>query len=841
MVKTRPAPRRRTTLATRAGQAIGLGLALLVLPLMLWMVLWSAVILFAAYYLLKVLPCLIWDHFRSVWRTFGSRPPGEPSPAADAEPAQLAYTHRIGPRPHRLLWRDFRTSYAKQLTGTFDRDYRLIARKNHPRGPIEVHADRFVGLVLCAYRGCWALVVTLVAAFLLFPGLLFVLLAWATLLTGFRLCVAACSAVDRVVRRLTATVCPHPDCGRAVALPVRLCPSPACEARHRRLVPGRYGVVRRTCRCGVGLPAASVFGARRLKALCPHCSRPLLAGGSRAALVLVAGGPGSGRSTVVRSGLAQLAEAVRPYGGSVGGGVSGTGSVELHGLRGGRRSLALLDPNGPAFAAQSGLDAVDGLRRAHGLLLVVDVLALSSVRRALTAGDRDRIGSPPPPPGQDSVQAAERVLRTLAAVPARRRPKRITVVLAKTAVLRHTSVGRELAVGGDDAVRRWLEEAGAGNLVRSLDRSGIPVRYLADGPAPPGAAELGGLLLWTAGITAAPRRLPALPALRLPRAVRRPLVLLGGRDRARHALRLSHLLGFVSVPLAFSLLFSAALPPSAFFGLPTAFDRWQHPLAGFDHETDLAAYHRGVSWPTFRASYSASGSSPAGPRDGALGFWSTEGSPNAGKPGASDWLEVDFGLPIQISRIEVDLGMFSDRAFEIQTQRGGDGWQTLATGRNVFTTADPAGFPVVSDQVTLGVAVSAIRIVVPEPDPYEMFSIDGLSVWSPSNTLLRLRPDGSRLLLTNTVNRAVAVQGLPPVLPPGWRAVPDGPPPRRVAAGATVPAGWRITADADARPGPVGYTVRVTDNGHTATATCVALLRMTSSGPAAQPVTCAPG
>jgi hypothetical protein len=851
-VRARELRRRAGATIAKAREWVILGIGILMAPVVLWVMFWMIAFLVAGYHLFKVLPCLIWYHFRSVWRILGNLPPHPRGPAPTAEPARAAHVHRIGPHTLRVLWQETRQSYATQLEGTLKRDYELLGTKKRPRKPVELRVDRVLGLGACAYRGCLALVVTLAAGTLTVPAVVFLVLAWATLLAVFRAWCGVCWVTDRIVRELTgtATVCPHPHCGRAVELPVRACPGPGCTARHRRLVPGRYGAVHRTCRCGARMPAATLFGARRLRALCPHCSGALPPGDSAARLVLVVGAPGSGRSTVVRSGLAQLAEAVRRCGGDVTGGVPGTGTARLHGLRGGRRSLVLLDPHGPAFTAQSGIDALDGLRRAHGLLLAVDVLALPSVRRALTAGDRERIGSTTAA-AEDPVQAAERVLRTITALPARRRPRRISVVLTKTAVLRHTSVGSELGADGADgtdgldvdaAVRRWLEVAGAGNLARSLDSCGIPVRYLADGPAAAQDAALGGLLLWTAGVAVARRRLPRLPRLRLPLAAldRLPrLPRLPGVDRTRYALRASHLVGFVSLPLTLSLLFAAALPATALFGLPAAFDRWDHPLTGFDRETDVAAYRRGVAWPTFRASYATAGSSATGPRDGVVGYWATAGSPNTGKPGASDWLEVDFGAPIPISAVDLDLDLNSTTAFTIQTPRSGGGWETPVSEHDVATFIFPDDFEMSQNEVSLGVTASAIRIAVPAPSGSDFFELDGLYVWSPSNALLRLRAVGPDLMLTDTVNRAVAVQVLPPSLPPGWRAVSTAPLPRRVSAGATAVAAWRFTAGADAPPGPVDYQVRITDGGHTATASCVALLRMTPSGPLAQPVTCA--
>ncbi|MFF2328464.1 MULTISPECIES: hypothetical protein [unclassified Streptomyces] len=792
----------------------------------------------AFYYACGVLPRLIWRHLRAVRRLSGDGSPG--ATATGTEPVRAPYLHRAGPRVFRALCRDVREAYAQEVASALTRDYELFTAKDRPRRRVEALGDLCLGLLGCAYRGCWTLAVILATAVLFLPALLLRLLVWAVLTAAFRLFCELCRAVDRAGRRLTGatTVCPHPDCGRVVALPIRLCPG--CGAQHRRLEPDRNGALHRICRCGIRLPAAIVSGVRRLDARCPHCSRAMLRGDCRTHLVLIAGAPGSGRSVVVRSGLTQLARRVRSLRGSVGGGVPGAAATGLFGLRGGRRSLVLLDPPGPAFAEQAELDTVDGLRHADGLLLVLDGPALTAVRRASTTEDRERISSVPRA-AQEPVETAERVLRNVASLPADHRPRRIAVVMTKTAALRRTSAGAGLA-NGDDAVRQWLVTAGAGNLVRVVGESGVPVRFLADEAGADGDTDLGGLLLWTAGIPAAPRRRRVVPPLRVPWPVR------GHRHRAarpgpaQHTLLLSHFVGFVSLPLMFVLLLTAALPGTSLFGLPGAFDRWAHPLPAFTHDRDLTTFHQGISWPEFKASYSADGTSPDGPRMGIHGFWSTAGSPSAGVRGASDWLEVDFGVPVPISRVELVLtgwalgGPPTDR-LQIRTPNGAGGWVARTVEHDVTSIAPG----VAQDEITVGVTATAIRIVVPGGDEPRGVDVGTLRVWSPSNQLLRLRPSGPGLLLTSTVNRAMAVDVRPPVLPPGWRAASAGAPPRRVSAGATVSAGRQLTAEADAQPGPVRYAVRITEDGHTATAVCVAWLTPTASGPRTQPIVCDSG
>lgn len=63
------------------------------------------------------------------------------------------------------------------------------------------------------------------------------------------------------------------NCQRRYTMPIYKC---SCDAKHYKLVPGKYGVVRRRCNCGAVLPTTEMFkvkGVKRneLKAFCPFC------------------------------------------------------------------------------------------------------------------------------------------------------------------------------------------------------------------------------------------------------------------------------------------------------------------------------------------------------------------------------------------------------------------------------------------------------------------------------------------------------------------------------------------------------------------------------------------
>lgn len=105
--------------------------------------------------------------------------------------------------------------------------------------------------------------------------------------------------------------CPYAGCHEKVPLPVFVCPN--CGARHDRLIPGRYGVFRRTCTCGSKVPTLFWFGKGKLTKLCPHCQQPLpveLFGGN--VHIPIYGGPSSGKTMFMMANTWQMLEGQLP-------------------------------------------------------------------------------------------------------------------------------------------------------------------------------------------------------------------------------------------------------------------------------------------------------------------------------------------------------------------------------------------------------------------------------------------------------------------------------------------------------------------------------------------------
>lgn len=101
------------------------------------------------------------------------------------------------------------------------------------------------------------------------------------------------------------TACPV--CYSKADLPTYVCPQ--CGAEHKRLIPGAYGIFRRTCLCGYHLPTSFVNGRQKLDARCASCGTPIENGEATPVCLPVIGGPSVGKTcylfTATRSLMAE--------------------------------------------------------------------------------------------------------------------------------------------------------------------------------------------------------------------------------------------------------------------------------------------------------------------------------------------------------------------------------------------------------------------------------------------------------------------------------------------------------------------------------------------------------
>lgn len=108
------------------------------------------------------------------------------------------------------------------------------------------------------------------------------------------------------------------ECKSKSLIPTYICPK--CGAKHTNLTPGIYGILKRKCKCGEGLPTTFFNGRKKLQAICPNC---LLEGKttylndreSRPLCVPVVGGRSVGKTAYITAFSKRFVEFVAPQNG----------------------------------------------------------------------------------------------------------------------------------------------------------------------------------------------------------------------------------------------------------------------------------------------------------------------------------------------------------------------------------------------------------------------------------------------------------------------------------------------------------------------------------------------
>lgn len=119
--------------------------------------------------------------------------------------------------------------------------------------------------------------------------------------------------VDRIYIMINKirNACPNPDCQAPFLIPVYECPG--CGAKHTKLMPGKYGILKRTCLCGTKLPTTFMNGRGRLKAYCPECDHELSGDtASRQYAFPVIGGPSVGKTCFINMAINQMMTDLAP-------------------------------------------------------------------------------------------------------------------------------------------------------------------------------------------------------------------------------------------------------------------------------------------------------------------------------------------------------------------------------------------------------------------------------------------------------------------------------------------------------------------------------------------------
>lgn len=277
------------------------------------------------------------------------------------------------------------------------------------------------------------------------------------------------------------------------SLPVYVCPS--CGAEHVRLVPGRWGILKRECSCGkTALPTAVINGRQRVPQRCPS-GHPMsgFLGFAENLPVAIVGGPSSGKSTFLagalielddpsaavsleplsesRDAYSQLVEAMRA-------GIPPKKTTDERApalvaeVQGSGRSRALYayDVAGEVYGAEDKVRGLQFLARSSGLAILVDPFSIPRVA-ADRADELTSLAQHILPSSEDPMRVFERLLATLKESGADIASMPLAVIVAKADAC---GIDREietlaLTVGRDQAPRAWLDANGAGNLVRAID------------------------------------------------------------------------------------------------------------------------------------------------------------------------------------------------------------------------------------------------------------------------------------------------------------------------------------------------------------------------------------
>lgn len=459
-----------------------------------WWLIWPLLAVVATLVLIATAGAVVTRVLVAAWRTYTAEHDDGPSrvPEPTDEPAYPRYLTRQVWRDHIALLADVVGVAARpaMLLGAAATQLLVGGWQAIALAPVWLAVA--AGLLAGALAGA-ALLVTVAAGYAVAAGML----------SGWQaLAAVAVRGLDELLRsaRRTRPACPHPGCYRAFSLAEYGCPG--CDARHGNLVPGQYGVLRRVCRCGAGLPTSALFGRGRLAAYCPHCHQSLSGPVGEAPLVQlpVVGGPGAGKTTYAHLAVGALegvgfadAEEAKGFAGRLAALRDGESLartvVELPRATvlevasdGGQPCLLyLFDPPGEHYTTSERIAWQRYLDHATGLLLMVDPLALDGVRRSLTP-DEVAILAGVTSSTEDPAHVIDRLVGALRTRPDGGRLDRIAVVVSKTDALRHTGVGQPLFVGfGPEPVRDWLERMGWSNPMRTLDRMAGEVRYFVSG------------------------------------------------------------------------------------------------------------------------------------------------------------------------------------------------------------------------------------------------------------------------------------------------------------------------------------------------------------------------
>jgi hypothetical protein len=384
------------------------------------------------------------------------------------------------------------------------------------------------GLVLGTAVGTFVLVVVTLVQVSLAVVLLVVILAITFALRG----------VDTALLRLRRIRISCPRCYRPISYPAYRCPT--CGALHRDIRPGRYGVLRRRCRCDQQwLPTLLLLGSHRLTACCPHpdCEAQLAdRSGTATELTLpIFGGSNAGKTRLMSVLVMTLVDSADAGGLSVEFADEMTDrrfrqlvpvitageatrrtvtelpraySFYLTSGRGTRRLVHLFDTAGERFYDSDRLEELQYLRAARTFLFVLDPLSVDQLWSGLS--DSVRTEFEPLRAQRSPAFVFQQVLQNVEAMGMDPKRARLAIAVTKTDLL--AAVGVAPAGTDSAAIEEWLDELGLDHLVRAVRHTFGSVRYFQTTAMPAGGDQdsgVPGLLEWMLADSPVPWRAPA--------------------------------------------------------------------------------------------------------------------------------------------------------------------------------------------------------------------------------------------------------------------------------------------------------------------------------------------
>jgi hypothetical protein len=298
---------------------------------------------------------------------------------------------------------------------------------------------------------------------------------------------------DGVRRRVRRASYECPVDHERFPLPVYVCPS--CGSEHARLVPGRWGILKRECVCGnTALPTTVINGRQRVPQRCPS-GHPMsgFLGLVENLPIAIVGGPSSGKSAFLAGALIELDDptaglALEPlresrddYSRLVDGMRSGVPPAktveerppalvaEIQGS-GSSRALYAYDVAGEVYGAEDKVRGLRFLARSAGIAILIDPFSIPRVAND-HAEELVALSQRILPSSEDPMRVFERLVSALRESGTRPGDVPLAVIVAKTDAC---GIDREIerlasTVGPAQAPKEWLAKNGAGNLVRAIE------------------------------------------------------------------------------------------------------------------------------------------------------------------------------------------------------------------------------------------------------------------------------------------------------------------------------------------------------------------------------------